>query len=154
MKALIEELKAAFGPELEAKKQSLSVRYPENTTRIDADRDRIAQLISNLLSNASKYSGYEDEIALSLAVEDGLLSITVKDAGIGMSEETQKSLFTPFFRSDDALTQAQPGTGLGLVIVKSITELHGGTISVSSEQGAGTTVEVSLPQRNGDTPGG
>ena len=152
VKALIEEFRTAFAPVLQAKKQSLDVRYPERAVWINADQNRIAQLISNLVDNASKYSDYGDEIVLSLAVEGGFLSITVEDTGIGMSEETQKSLFTPFFRSDDEYTRSEPGTGLGLVIVKSITELHGGTISVSSKQGVGTTVQVSLPLRGGGTP--
>ena len=149
----MEELRTASAPVLEAKKQSLDVRHPDGEVWIDADRNRIAQLISNLVNNASKYSDYGDEIVLSLLVEEGLASILIEDTGIGMSEETQKSLFTPFFRSDDEHTQAEPGTGLGLVIVKSIAELHGGTISVSSKQGVGTTVQVSLPLRNGATPG-
>ena len=152
VKDLIEELRTAFDPILQAKKQTLDVRYPDGEAWIDADQNRIAQLISNLLSNASKYSDRGAEIVLRLSVEKSSLSIMVEDAGIGMSEETQENLFTPFFRSDDEFTQSEPGTGLGLVISKNIAELHGGTISVSSKHGIGTTVQVSLPRRNGDTP--
>jgi signal transduction histidine kinase len=101
--------------------------------------------MTNLINNSSKYSGLGSRIALNISVEGNLLSITIKDSGIGMSKETQTNLFTPFFRSKDEFTQSEPGTGLGLVIVKNITDLHGGTISVTSELEVGTTVHVTLP---------
>ncbi len=152
VKDLIEELRIDFAPVIQAKNQTLDVHYPDGEALIDADQDRIAQLISNLLNNASKYSDRGAEITLSLSFEGSSLLITVEDTGIGMDEKTLKSLFTPFFRSDDELTQSEPGSGLGLVISKSIAELHGGTISVSSKRGVGTKVQVLLPRHDSSKP--
>ncbi|MEE8047047.1 MAG: GAF domain-containing protein [Dehalococcoidia bacterium] len=145
IKGLVDELRTAMGPVFKSKKQTLSVDFPPGQVQMFADRFRIAQVITNLLTNSSKYSHDEIEIALSISVEGDSLSITVEDRGIGMNAETLKKLFTPFFRSDDAFSQSEPGTGLGLTIVKSIVELHGGTLSVSSEEGVGTKLRVLVP---------
>lgn len=102
-------------------------------------------MISNLLSNAAKYSGDESVITLSAEAESGALTFAVKDSGIGLSEEDQQNLFTPFFRASNEATQAEAGSGLGLVIVKSIVELHGGDVSLESKEGVGTTVSVTFP---------
>ncbi|NQW17140.1 MAG: GAF domain-containing protein [Chloroflexi bacterium] len=143
--ALIEELKAAFLPLIDSSNQSLTVSYPDRDFWIEADRDRVAQVITNLLSNASKYSLPETEIELALKESGDAIVISVADSGIGMSQETQDNLFTAFYRATDEHTQSQPGSGLGLVIVKSIVDLHYGTITVSSKQRVGTIIEVTLP---------
>ncbi|NQW18843.1 MAG: GAF domain-containing protein [Chloroflexi bacterium] len=145
VKLLIEELRSAFSPILEDKNQSLVVNFPPADIWIDADRDRIAQLITNLLSNSSKYSYPATEIMLKCSVVNDSLFLSVADRGIGMSEESQAAIYTPFFRSEDEYTQSESGTGLGLVIVKSLVDLHDGTISIRSEHGIGTTVELFLP---------
>jgi len=78
-------------------------------------------------------------------VSDGRLRVRVSDSGIGISDEDQERVFAQFFRVESKQTQGVPGTGLGLAIAKSIIDLHGGTISVSSKLGEGTTVEYEVP---------
>ena len=142
---LVSDLYTSFQSVLRLKSQVLNVRTPEEETWLAADRARISQVVTNLLSNACKYSPGETQIELLCEVDGDRLHIAVKDQGIGMSEEEQQGLFTAFFRVDNATTRTVPGTGLGLVIAKSITELHGGEIKVSSRPGTGTTFELWLP---------
>lgn len=143
---LVDEIRVAFIPILEAKDQSSSFARTAADTVILADRDRIAQLLTNLVSNASKYSEDGTNIDVAIAGDDDMLVLSVIDAGIGMDSTVLENIFTPFFRSSDEFTQAQVGTGLGLAIVKNIVELHGGTISATSEPGVGSTIRVELPR--------
>jgi PAS domain S-box-containing protein len=107
------------------------------------DRDAIDRVISNLLSNAVKYSAHSSDIYIQGWQEDGLAKVSVRDAGIGMDEDDLPRLFEPYFRARSSTGIA--GTGIGLNIVREIVELHGGTISVSSEIGRGTTFTIALP---------
>jgi PAS domain S-box-containing protein len=143
---LVDEIRIAFVPILEPKDQSSSFTATTVDTVILADRDRIAQLLTNLMSNASKYSENGTEIEVAISGDDDMLVLSVTDSGIGMDPAILENMFTPFFRSSDEFTQAQAGTGLGLAIVKKIVELHGGTVSATSEPGVGTTVRVELPR--------
>ena len=142
---LVSDLHASFQSLASVRSQTLHVRTVVEETWIAADRARISQVITNLLSNACKYSPVETEIELLCEVDGDRLHIAVADQGIGMTEEEQKGLFTAFFRVDNETTRTVSGTGLGLVIAKSITELHGGEIKLSSRLGAGTTIEFWLP---------
>ncbi|NQW16514.1 MAG: GAF domain-containing protein [Chloroflexi bacterium] len=142
---LLEELELSFAPIVTPKQQTLKFDVPDQPLYVFADRDRITQVVSNLLSNASKYSGEGTSIELR-AREDGTrLYIEVEDHGIGISEADRKQLFTPFFRADNPDTRSVPGTGLGLVITAGIVESHGGQISVTSERSSGTTISFYVP---------
>mgnify|MGYP001434964202 CR=1 FL=1 len=143
---LIQEMGTAFLPLVDTNEQLLNISYPDGEFWIEADRDRIAQVITNLLSNASKYSLPGAEIALAMEAGGESISITVTDSGIGMNQETLENVFTAFYRADDEHTLSQSGSGLGMMIVKNIVELHEGTITVSSKKGVGTTVRVVLPE--------
>jgi len=143
-KEVQKEVQLSLEPILRLKKQKLNVHQPARGIWLLADRDRVIQIISNLVSNASKYSDEGTNINLKSSVDEGNLKVTVRDSGIGISEEDQASLFTPFFRANNAETQAEAGSGLGLTIVKAIVELHGGNVSIESEYGVGTTVAISL----------
>ena len=145
VKHLIDEIQLTFEPILEPKHQTSSIVNSAETTLVNADRNRIAQLLTNLISNASKYSGENTQIEIAVSTVDEFLSIVVSDSGIGMDSETLDNVFTPFYRSNDELTQMEVGTGLGLAIVRQITDLHGGTISVASTVGLGTSIQVMLP---------
>jgi two-component system sensor histidine kinase VicK len=112
---------------------------------VEADRNRTAQLITNLISNAHKYSAENAEIRLSVSVEYENLSVLVEDEGIGISEEDQKQLFTAFFRADNRAAREAGDTGLGLVIARSIAELHGGKLWLNSIENQGTTVAFIIP---------
>ena len=142
---LLNELEKSFEPVLETKNQTLITSNSNIDTWIEADRNRIAQLITNLVSNAHKYSGDNSEIRLSISVEAENLSVVIEDEGIGISTEDQKQLFTAFFRADNRASREAGGTGLGLVIARSIAELHGGELWLNSIENQGTTVAFKIP---------
>jgi len=132
-------------PVLDAKFQSIEADQLDDVVDIDGDKARLEQVVTNFISNASKYSPESSTIGVSMAVKDGTAVIEVVDRGIGISLNDQIQLFTPFFRADNSETRQEPGTGLGLLICKQIVELHGGKILVRSSRGRGTTVRVELP---------
>lgn len=132
-------------PMIEARDQRLVVNMDQPELGFTGDPFKLQQVVANLLSNASKYSSPKSEIRIDAREFKGHACIQVKDTGIGMSVDDQQRLFSTFFRSDEAIASGEPGTGLGMVIVKSIVEGHGGTVKVESEVGAGTTVRVDLP---------
>jgi signal transduction histidine kinase len=142
---LLGELEKGFEQILETKNHTLVVSMPDDVSWLEADRNRIAQLISNLINNAHKYSGPDCEIRLSTAIEDESLTVIIEDDGIGISEGDQKQLFTAFFRADNEATREAGGTGLGLVIAKSIVDLHDGAMWLNSIENQGTTVGFKLP---------
>jgi PAS domain S-box-containing protein len=112
--------------------------------QVHADKDRISQVIRNLLSNATKYSSAGSTVILGASPLGGFMEVTVSDEGIGMAPEELTHIFEKFWRADASST-ALEGTGLGLVIVKHIVEQHGGHIWVDSTKGKGTTVHFTLP---------
>ena len=142
---LLRETVRGFEPILAGRRQTLSASLPEGELRICADRGRLGQVTSNLLSNASKYSSKDSKIELRADARNGALHVTVSDRGIGIPEEDQERIFAYFYRVESEETRGVPGTGLGLAIAKSIVDLHGGTMWVSSELGEGTTVEYEVP---------
>jgi signal transduction histidine kinase len=112
--------------------------------RVRADRERLRQLLMNLVTNAVKYTVAGDEVAVRAATEDGFVAVSVQDHGPGISPEDQRLIFEKFGRG--ALTGgSKPGAGLGLFIARSIAEAHGGTLHVQSSRGEGATFTVRLP---------
>ncbi|HEY6963335.1 MAG TPA: ATP-binding protein [Gaiellaceae bacterium] len=109
------------------------------------DRERLSQLVSNLVSNAIKFTPAGGRVTVRAFVDAGDAVLQVEDTGIGIPKGEQERLFQRFFRSSTATEQAIPGTGLGLVISKAIAEAHGGRISVRSDAGQGTCFTVRLP---------
>jgi signal transduction histidine kinase len=132
-------------PMIDTRKQQLSVSVSDPDQTINGDAGRLLQVISNLLSNASKYTPENSEITLDVLRVDDTVCFRVTDHGMGISEEDQQSLFSTFFRTQDAVESGVQGTGLGLVIVRSIVEGHGGVVKIDSEVGNGTTVMVEIP---------
>lgn len=119
-----------------------------------ADRYRIGQVITNLLTNAIKYSPNADSIVVTLAQQKDAVVLSVKDYGVGISKQDQKSLFERFFRGSDAQKRTFPGVGVGLYITKQIITRHGGEIWVKSNKKDGTTFSVQLSvkeKEGGDT---
>jgi signal transduction histidine kinase len=112
---------------------------------VRADRNRIIQILSNLLSNAYRYTPAGGAITLSVHAADSSIQVDVADTGIGIAEEDQERIFERFFRVDHPTVNQQPGTGLGLPIVKSLVEMHGGRIWVQSGVGQGSTFSFTLP---------
>ena len=145
VKEIIEGVVASFASQIQQKGQTLSVQFESDLPRVFADRERLNRVITNLVSNAYKYTPAGGAIRLRAAHDERSLCVSVSDTGIGISPEDQKKLFTKFYRVDSLLTREIGGTGLGLAIVKSIVELHEGAVSVESELGKGSTFSFTLP---------
>jgi signal transduction histidine kinase len=109
------------------------------------DRDRCAQVLDNLISNAVKFAGEGGHIQVTVAERDEAAVLEVADDGPGIPVEERATVFERFARASDATTRAVPGAGLGLTVAKTIVEGHGGTIEVLGAPGMGTTMKVSLP---------
>ncbi|MBT4125729.1 MAG: HAMP domain-containing histidine kinase [Chloroflexi bacterium] len=135
----------SMNPIFDAKFQTITSSADSDSISIDGDRTRLNQVITNLLSNASKYSPEGSNISVNTYSNESIFVTEITDDGIGISTEDKLQLFTPFFRSDNSETRQVPGNGLGLVICKQIVELHGGSLTVDSTKGQGTTVRVELP---------
>jgi signal transduction histidine kinase len=112
---------------------------------VSGDKERLSQLVGNLVSNALKFTPAGGSVVARAFVDGGRAVVEIVDTGIGIPLGEQSRLFQRFFRSSTATEQAIPGTGLGLVISRAIAEAHGGTIGVTSAAGEGTTFRVELP---------
>ncbi len=123
----------------------LTASIPDGLPELFADERRIRQVLINLLSNAVKFTPEEGSVRLEVRLEPDRLVLCVIDTGIGISREDAKKLFKPFTQIDSSLNRQQAGTGLGLALVQRIVELHGGSVSLSSEVGKGSCVSVRLP---------
>lgn len=110
-----------------------------------ADRDRLAQVLSNLLANAIKFTGPGGQVTVTLASEDGRVSVTVIDTGIGIPPEDQSRIFDDFVQVESGRTRREEGTGLGLALTRHLVNLMGGGISLVSQPGMGSAFTVSLP---------
>ena len=142
---LIRELLPSFQSGWDARRQTFSLHLPEIAPRVLGDADRVTQILSNLLSNAHKYTPDEGHIALSVEIAEPVARVAVTDSGFGLSKEEQALLFTPFYRAHNPATEAVGGTGLGLVITRSLVQMQGGEMQVSSEPGHGSTFGFTLP---------
>ena len=120
------------------KQIALTIEIPPGLGSIKADRLRFSQVMTNLLSNACKYSPRGSEVKVSVSERTDALQVDVSDQGIGISINDQERLFTKFFRADNSSTREVSGTGLGLYITKLLIEAHQGTIWTESEPGQGS----------------
>jgi signal transduction histidine kinase len=111
---------------------------------IRGDRDRLRQVLVNLIDNAVKYSPTGDEVEVAASARNGAIRVVVTDRGPGIARDQQRLIFEKFGRAKVG-ANAQPGTGLGLFIARSIAEAHGGTLDVSSRPEAGATFTLTLP---------
>jgi hypothetical protein len=127
--------------------RALDVRLvlPERQVTVLGDAHRLHQVVTNLMSNAIKFTPDGGRVTLSVSRSERDASLKVRDSGMGISDEDQEHLFTRFFRTAGATDQAIQGTGLGLSIVHSIVTQHDGSVAVESSPGAGTAVTVLLP---------
>jgi two-component system, OmpR family, phosphate regulon sensor histidine kinase PhoR len=132
-------------PVAHGRRITLEASCSEPRLLVNADAGQLDRALVNLLSNAVKYSPEGGEVTLTATREGSAAVVRVADAGIGIPEEEQGSLFTPFFRASNAAASTIPGTGLGLSIVATIIENHHGDISLRSAPGTGTTVTVRIP---------
>ncbi len=145
---LVDQVSTTLQKEFADRGMTLTTDVPDDLPEIFGDPGRIMQILTNLLSNAYKYTR-EGGAMVRARVEDSFLRIDVIDTGVGISAQDQALLFTRFFRAEDDLVRQQTGTGLGLNITKSLVELHGGEIRVASELGKGSTFSFTLPLPEG-----
>ena len=133
-------------PFIESRKHSLEVDLPRGATIVEGDRTRLAQVFSNLLNNAAKYTEPGGRIQLSLRQEGGDAVVRVRDNGIGMERVSLVTIFDMFVQVDRSLERSQAGLGVGLTLAQRLVELHGGTIEAASAgQGEGSEFTVRLP---------
>lgn len=124
---------------------------PQESVRVYADPNRLAQVVSNLLNNAAKYTPQHGRIWLTVDHKDNDVTISVKDTGIGVPPDDLDRVFEMFTQIDRPIERGGNGLGIGLTLVKSLVEMHDGTISVESEgANMGTTFRVTLPIAEGN----
>lgn len=131
----------------QTKKHRFKVQFPKQFPMIVGDEGRLRQVIDNLLSNAVKYSPEGGLIEVGGGVEPESVSLFVRDQGVGMSQVEQERLFERFYRADSALSRKTQGTGLGLYLSKAFIDAHGGTMTVQSHPGTGSTFTLTLPRQ-------
>jgi signal transduction histidine kinase/DNA-binding response OmpR family regulator len=146
--SLLERSVEASSPRVAGRDQMLDVTLPPQDIELDGDPVRLAQVLSNLINNASKFSGSSSRIALGASYADGEVKISVKDQGSGIDPAFLPHIFDLFAQGDQSLDRSQGGLGIGLTLVKHLVELHGGRVTAFSEGlGKGTEVVVTLPAR-------
>ena len=158
---VVDDVMRSAKRQMEDRKQSVSVNLSAGLPKVWADRTRLAQIVTNLVSNANKYTP-EGGIVTVGAEESAnqwdpegaaeVVHIWVQDNGIGIGPEDQNKIFRKFFRSDDSKAREAPGTGLGLNITKSLIEMMGGRIWFESEFRQGTIFHFTVPVAGGYTP--
>ena len=130
---------------------NLSYRGPETLSH-QMDRRAVKQIILNLLSNAIKFTGENGDVTIIATQEEQLVTITIEDTGIGIPEDEIAKLGRPFEQIENQFTKSHSGTGLGLAISRSLTELHGGKLTITSQLDVGTRVMCHFPCQQEKTP--
>ena len=150
----LEEVIDVLRSQIESKEQKLTLEIPGDLPPVWVDRGRLIQILTNLVSNAQKYtlSGGAFRIAAEHSPNrwdpsgpPEVVHILVQDTGLGISPQEQKSIFQKFFRSEDRMVRDLPGTGLGLNITRNLVEMHGGKIWFESELHKGSTFHFTIP---------
>ncbi len=141
----VRETAAGMRPQIDAKHQTLVFDLPDDLPYVYSDRARLVQILTNLLSNANKYTPEGGTITVGARLEDDAVRVSVTDTGVGMSPEDRAKLFTQFFRSEDPAVREQLGWGLGLSVARRLVELLGGTIGAETELGKGSTFWFTQP---------
>ncbi|MDQ3927348.1 MAG: cell wall metabolism sensor histidine kinase WalK [Actinomycetota bacterium] len=142
----IEAKAERFGIEIHYAGEDDALNVPGRTRRCVCDAQKIYQVLLNLLDNAIKYSEPGAQVDIGVLEDTDSVTIRVSDTGFGIPEEDLPNLFDRFYRVNKDRSRTTGGTGLGLAISKQIVELHGGSLSVSSEVGVGSTFDVRLPK--------
>jgi PAS domain S-box-containing protein len=143
---VVESAVEAAQPAIEAAGHELLVSLPTRPVRLEADLTRLAQVLSNLLTNSAKYTERGGTIWLSAERRAGVIEVTVTDTGIGIPRESLPRIFDMFSQVDRSIERSTGGLGIGLALVKGLTEMHGGEVVATSDgEGRGSTFTVTLP---------
>jgi signal transduction histidine kinase len=148
---VIDEVVTLTRTQVTQKNQTVTVDIPAELPKAWCDRNRLAQILTNLISNANKYTQDGGAIIVHATLDATMIQIKVEDNGLGMTPEDQQKLFSKFFRSADDKIREAPGTGLGLSITKNLIELQGGKIWFESEFRKGTSFFFTVPISEGKT---
>ncbi len=135
---------AGFRKQAEVKGLTISVVMPDGLPKVSGDKDRIEQVVVNLLDNAIKYTPSGGSVKVSAGKTDGFVRVDVADTGIGIPADDMPRIFERFYRVDKARSREMGGTGLGLAIVKHIIQAHNGSLNVESRPGKGSTFSFSI----------
>jgi signal transduction histidine kinase len=141
----IKQVLQSVRPKIEEKQQVLSVDLPADLPLVCTDPNRLAQVLTNLVSNANKYTDPNGKIDIRARLEGDIIRVEVCDTGIGINAEDQEHLFTQFFRSEDSMVREQQGWGLGLNVTQRLVELMGGQIGAQSEYRKGSLFWFTVP---------
>lgn len=144
IRPLLQSVASEVLPLINEKKQSLTLDIPSSAPMVNIDKQHLEQIMLNLLTNATKFTGDGGKLKIKLRQEGQKLVVQVKDNGPGITEEERARIFTPYYRIE-ADRQRFPGLGLGLTVSKHLVEMHGGMMWVESKIGEGTTFAFSLP---------
>jgi len=142
---VIEEVVQSLQSLIEETRVRVDVQVPTGLPPVSADHDRVVQVLTNLISNACKYTPAKGAVVISVQRADSMLQTDISDTGIGIPAEHMERIFERFERGDHELVRQRPGTGLGLPIAKTIVEIHGGRIWVRSEVDKGSVFSFTLP---------
>jgi signal transduction histidine kinase len=145
VRALAQRIGRQMRPHFDERRQKLTVSVEKNLPEVQADGDRVGQVLANLLTNANKYAQEGARVRLTAAKNGRAVEFAVTDDGPGLGEEELEHVFERFWRAQSGETQAVGGTGLGLAIAKSLVELHGGEIEAESMPGKGASFRFTLP---------
>ncbi len=151
VQAAVNSVLEVLGHNVGKKKLQFVKEWPNSLPKVDADGDRLNQILYNLLGNAMKFTE-EGEIVISAKVRNREMEISVKDTGPGIAPDYLSHIFEPFNRGVNAEDKGYSGTGLGLGITRRLVELHGGHIRVESRLGKGSTFYFTLPLAETGTP--
>ena len=155
MRAVIEDSLDATGQLFRAKSVALEARLPDHVPPVSADRDRLVQVLINLLSNAAKFVAEgEGRVVVELRQVAGAVRVEVRDNGPGIALQDQQFIFEKFRQAGDTMTEKPQGTGLGLPISRQIIDHLGGRLWVESAPGKGATFGFELPVAQAVRPGG
>ncbi|MBT3363189.1 MAG: HAMP domain-containing protein [Chloroflexi bacterium] len=144
---LITQAANAVQTQAESKSIAISVNLPDPIYLVSIDRQRINQVLGNLIKNAIRHTPQNGNILVSAKQQDGMINISVADNGEGIAPQELPNIFERFYRVDKSRTRATGGSGIGLTVAKKLVEAHGGTIWVTSTQGQGSTFTFSLPTK-------
>ena len=145
---VIERAIEATRPLIDSRAHDLRVQLPTDPIHLEADPTRLEQILANLLNNAAKYTMPGGQIRVTAAVEGGEAVVRVRDNGIGVPPDVLERVFEPFVQSEGSLARSEGGLGIGLTLVRSLVEMHGGSVEANSPGlGQGSEFVVRLPAR-------